>query len=128
MLTLPVPIEHAPALHAARAALLQLVPTNADVWAHADAVAAIVQPLGVDDDIVVGAMLFPLLAAGLVDTDKATLAVGRTATHIAAECVRLLQFGGSGQRLEAKALSAGTIAQDVVGDCIRRQTGIHPAC
>lgn len=107
MLTLPVPIEHAPALHAARAALLQLVPTNADVWAHADAVAAIVQPLGVDDDIVVGAMLFPLLAAGLVDTDKATLAVGRTATHIAAECVRLLQFGGSGQRLEAKALSAG---------------------
>ena len=79
---------------------------NVDAWAHADAVAAIVQPLGVDDDIVVGALLFPLLAAGLIDIDRATLAVGSIATHIASDCVKLLQFGGSSHRTEGKALSA----------------------
>ena len=110
MPTLTSTAGQTPALQAARSALVQVVAEhgsrNVDAWAHADAVAAIVQPLGVDDDIVVGALLFPLLAAGLIDIDRATLAVGSIATHIASDCVKLLQFGGSSHRTEGKALSA----------------------
>jgi GTP pyrophosphokinase len=54
----------------------------------------------------VGALLFPLLSAELVDVEQATKAVGATATHIAKECVQLVQFGNSG-RASGKALSAG---------------------
>lgn len=110
MPTLSAPAEHAPALKAARAALMQLVPETNAVWEHADAVAAIVQPLGVDDDIVVGALTFPLLAAGLIDAERATQKVGSAATQIAVDSVKLLHFGSPTRSTvngESKSLSAG---------------------
>ncbi|HVY22265.1 MAG TPA: bifunctional (p)ppGpp synthetase/guanosine-3',5'-bis(diphosphate) 3'-pyrophosphohydrolase [Steroidobacteraceae bacterium] len=106
MPTLSATLPHASALKTARDALVQAVPGHEDAWQHADAVAAIVQPLGVDDDIVVGALLFPLLAAGLIDVDRAAHLVGNTAAHIARDCVQLLTFGAAG-RVAGKSLSAG---------------------
>ncbi len=105
MLTLPTPIKDVPALKTAHTALLQRIPEHAEVWTHANALAAIVQPLGVDDDIVIGALLFPLLAAKLIDIEEAERAVGITAAHIARDCVPLIHFGGSSGTV--KTLSAG---------------------
>lgn len=92
---------------AARAALSQAIPDHAIVWAQADAVAAIVEPLGVHDDIVIGALLYPLLEAGLIDEESAAALVGATPAHIASDSVRLKQFEASGGRKAGQSLSAG---------------------
>jgi GTP pyrophosphokinase len=101
------PITHTPAVLAARAALSQAIPDHAIVWAQADAVAAIVEPLGVHDDIVIGALLYPLLEAGLIDEESAAALVGATPAHIASDSVRLKQFEASGGRKAGQSLSAG---------------------
>lgn len=86
---------------------MQVVPEQSPVWAHADAVAAIVAPLGAHDDIVVGALLYPLLEAGLIDDETAATLVGAAPAQIAAESVRLKSFEASGQRRSGQSLSAG---------------------
>ena len=101
------PITHTPAVLAARAALSQAIPDHATVWAQADAVAAIVEPLGVHDDIVIGTLLYPLLEAGLIDEESAAALVGATPAHIASDSVRLKQFEASGGRKAGQSLSAG---------------------
>ena len=63
---------------------------------RAQAIAAIVEPLGVDTEIVIGSLLYPLLEAGWLDDAKATALVGDIATRIARDSVRLKQFEHSG--------------------------------
>jgi len=94
-----------PALNAARSALSAVIPEPSPVWAHAEAVAAIVAPLGVHDDIVIGALLYPLLEAGLIDEESAAGLIGATPAQLAAESVRLRQFETAGRR-SGQSLSA----------------------
>ncbi|MEY4933297.1 MAG: hypothetical protein RLZZ403_1617, partial [Pseudomonadota bacterium] len=60
---------------------------------RATALARIVEELKADDDIVLGALLFPLLESGLIPEPQAILEFGEPATRIAQEIVRLGHFG-----------------------------------
>ncbi len=94
----PAPRElDSPALHAALAAVTAAVSAAASKdLARARAIAAIVQPLGVDDDIVIGALLYPLLEAGWLDEAKAAELTSTNAARIARDSVRLKQFEATG--------------------------------
>jgi GTP pyrophosphokinase len=60
---------------------------------RATALARIVEELKADDDIVLGALLYPLLESSLVTESQAILEFGEPATRIAQEIVRLGHFG-----------------------------------
>jgi GTP pyrophosphokinase len=60
---------------------------------RAVALSQIVAELKADDDIVLGALLYPLLDAGLLPEPEAILEFGDPATRIAQEIVRLGHFG-----------------------------------
>ncbi len=88
-----------PTLVALRSALTTALPDTAASAAtlqRANAVAEIVQPLGVDEDIVMGALLYPLLEASLLDDDGAVALAGQNAARMARDSVRLKQFESSG--------------------------------
>lgn len=88
-----------PALTALRTALTSALPSDANSAAalqRATAIAGIVQPLGVDEDIVMGALLYPLLAAKLLDDERAAALAGQNAMRIARDSVRLKHFELSG--------------------------------
>lgn len=87
------------ALQNARQTLAATLPPeqrHAAVLEHAQAVADVLQPLGVQDDIVLGGFLYPLLAAGLIDDDQAARIAGADASRIARDSVKLQQFGQAG--------------------------------
>lgn len=69
----------------------------AEVFTRARSLAEIVRSLGVDEVILHGAMLFPLLQAGVVDSEQAAVLFGDSALGIATELKRLGNFGLPGQ-------------------------------
>ena len=97
---LPTPTHNSldfPALNSALAAISAVLPVAADKdLIRARAIASIVQPLGVDADIVNGALLYPLLEAGWLDEAKAAELTSPDAARIARDSVRLKQFETSG--------------------------------
>lgn len=97
---LPTPTHNSldfPALNSALAAISAVLPAAADKdLIRARAIASIVQPLGVDADIVNGALLYPLLEAGWLDEAKAAELTSPDAARIARDSVRLKQFEASG--------------------------------
>jgi GTP pyrophosphokinase len=60
--------------------------------ARGEAIAGIVEPLGVDADIVLAAQLFPLLEAGCLTDEQAIALTNANTTHLARDCVKLKQF------------------------------------
>ncbi len=93
------PNNATPTLDAVRTALAAALPQNAHDHARsraclerADAIAGIVQPLGVDIDIVIGGLLYPVLEADLLDDEQAVALAGPDAARIARDSVRLKQF------------------------------------
>ena len=97
---LPTPTHNSldsPALNSALAAISAVLPVAADKdLIRARAIASIVQPLGVDAEIVNGAVLYPLLEAGWLDEAKAAELTSPDAARIARDSVRLKQFETSG--------------------------------
>lgn len=86
-----------PALNTAVAAIAAALPAPVHQdFERAKAIAAIVQPLGLDDDILVGALLYPLIEAGWLDEAKASALTNAAAAKIASDSVRLKQFQASG--------------------------------
>ena len=86
-----------PVLHAAVTAISTALPAQAhQEFERAKAIAAIMQPLGLDDDIVLGALLYPLIEAGWLDEPKAAALTNSAAAKIASDSVRLKQFQASG--------------------------------
>ncbi len=71
--------------------------------ARAQALAAIVAGLGVEDEVVLGALLYPLLEAKLIEADQAEAVFGREALKAARENLRIASFSSS--------LQAGTSAR-----------------
>ena len=76
------------------------------VLARAEAVAGILEGLEADDDTVVGALLHPLLAGGVVDHETAAARLGEPAARFAQELESLGNFRISGQWSEDDRLSA----------------------
>jgi GTP pyrophosphokinase len=108
------PAADSPALEAIRTALSEALPHDASSAAclkRAWAIAHIVLPLGVEIDIVIGALLYPLLEANLLDDELAADLAGQNAARIARDSVRLKQFEVSGGQPTGhtidKARSAG---------------------
>ncbi|MGE0113924.1 MAG: bifunctional (p)ppGpp synthetase/guanosine-3',5'-bis(diphosphate) 3'-pyrophosphohydrolase [Steroidobacteraceae bacterium] len=98
-----------PTLDTVRAALTSALPQNAVNSAcleRATAIAGIVEPLGVDADIVIGALLYPLLEANLLDDERAAVLAGQNAARIARDSVRLKQFEASGVQAGSASRSA----------------------
>ena len=91
------PSAHSTASSLARAEQLLLSLQESTHWAgaaeHSRALADIMQQLGADHDIVLGAMLYPLLQVKAIDDVKAAEVFGASALPIARE---LLQLGGFG--------------------------------
>ncbi len=98
-----------PALSSVRAALGTVLPDTAAARAcleRASAIAGIVQPLGVDEDIVIAALLYPLLEAALLDDEQAAALAGPNAARMAVDSVRLKQFESSGTQSTGQVRSA----------------------
>jgi len=107
--TSPAHPPHAPALLTLRNAVAAAIgdePRAVAALAHAEAVATIVQPLGVTEDIVAGALLFPLLETDVLDYEQAVELAGDTAADIARDSLKLKQFEVSGARQPGKSLSS----------------------
>jgi GTP pyrophosphokinase len=88
-----------PALQTALATLTAAVAESAhkaETLKRAQAIAAIVQPLGVADEIVLSALLYPILQASLLTEQRATELFGPVVTRMAADSVRLKQYEGAG--------------------------------
>jgi GTP pyrophosphokinase len=98
-----------PAANARRHAdelLAKLAPKNQDELARARAIADIVATLTDDEDIVAGAILFPLLQASAVTVEQAAAAGGAAAARIATELLRLGSFSIAAPSTGAAALSS----------------------
>ena len=99
-----------PALRGAREYLALLAADDAhqSVVKRAQAITDIVSGLTDDDDILLGAMLYALLEAGLVKDEEAVQLFGPSATRIAGELLRLGALGTtpSGPRRTGATLSA----------------------
>jgi len=96
-----------------RTALAEALPQNASSTAcleRAWAIANIVLPLGVELDIVSGALLYPLLEANLLDDELAADLAGPNAARIARDSVRLKQFEVSGGQPGGPAIDAARSA------------------
>jgi len=65
---------------------------------RANALVATLSELGVDEEIVLGAALFPLFESGLYDESRATATLGPQAVRIAREIIKLGGFGIAGWR------------------------------
>ena len=88
---------NSPVLNAAITAIATALPTQATQdLQRAQAIAAIIQPLGLNDDIVLGALLYPLIEAGWLDETKASALTNELAARIATDSVRLKQFQATG--------------------------------
>ena len=102
-----------PALAAIRTALTETLPHDASSAAcleRAWAIAHIVLPLGVEMDIVIGALLYPLLEADLLDDELAADLAGQNAARIARDSVRLKQFEVSGGQPTGHTIDKGRSA------------------
>ena len=107
------PTHDSPALATLRTALAEALPQNASSTAcleRAWAIANIVLPLGVELDIVSGALLYPLLEANLLDDELAADLAGPNAARIARDSVRLKQFEVSGGQPGGPAIDAARSA------------------
>jgi len=107
------PTHDSPALATLRTALAEALPQNASSTAcleRAWAIANIVLPLGVELDIVSGALLYPLLEANLLDDELAADLAGPNAARIARDSVRLKQFEVSGGQPGSPAIDAARSA------------------
>jgi len=100
-------------LLAARGRLLESLPdphtASADpiaVISHGSAVAAIVESLGTDDDVVLGALAFPVLDARLLTSDQLVHALGAAAVRLATELGEVGRFAMSKRWDPASGLSA----------------------
>ncbi|MGD9842143.1 MAG: HD domain-containing protein [Steroidobacteraceae bacterium] len=92
-------VSDSPALQTALTTVSAALPESAlkaETLIRAQAIAAIVQPLGVADEIVIGAMLYPVMQAGLLDEQRATELLGTAVTRMATDSVRLKQYEGAG--------------------------------
>jgi GTP pyrophosphokinase len=92
-----------PTLEHANEVLRALGPSPA--LAHAQALGEIMQQLHADHDIVLGAMLYPLLQAATLDEAKATADFGEPAVRVARELLQLGSFGMSTQWSANQSLS-----------------------
>jgi GTP pyrophosphokinase len=100
------PAHESPTLDAVRAALASALPQTAASKAcleRANTIADIVLPLGVDVDIVIGGLLYPLLDANLLDDEQAVTLAGANAARIARDSVKLRQFEVSGSQSDGPA-------------------------
>jgi GTP pyrophosphokinase len=86
---------------------LDLPPAAADLRDRALDVAEIVRSLDADDDVVVAAMLAPLLEAKLLDREAADERFGPDAAHLARALNQLGQFGLPADWTPERGLEAG---------------------
>lgn len=93
-------------LLAARGRLLESLPDEPAAISHGSAVAAIVESLGTDDDVVLGALAFPVLDAHLLTSDQLVHALGAAAVRIATELGEVGRFATSKRWDPASGLSA----------------------
>jgi len=82
---------------------------------RARALASIVSGLGAEDEVILGAIAYPLLEAGRIDDGKALEIFGNDATRIAHESLRLSAFGAAshwqvGTPLASTGLSASHLS------------------
>ncbi|HYM34643.1 MAG TPA: HD domain-containing protein, partial [Steroidobacteraceae bacterium] len=84
---------NSPTLQAASHYVQSLPASNA--VARAQALAQIVAGLDAEDEVVLGALLFPLLAANVLGEDQAVTVFGSEAARIARESMRVASFGTS---------------------------------
>jgi GTP pyrophosphokinase len=80
------------------------VPT--EVLARASAIASMVESLGTDEDLVLGALAFPVLDAQLIEPDELTQALGPSAARFAADLGHMGRFSTSARWEPARGLSA----------------------
>jgi GTP pyrophosphokinase len=102
-------LEASPRLHAALALArdLDLPPVTAALRDRALDVAEIVRSLDADDDVVIAAMLAPLLEAKLLERDAADERFGPDAAHLARALNQLGQFGLPPDWTPERGLEAG---------------------
>ncbi len=74
--------------------------------ARAQAIARIVQPLGVEEDIILAALLYPLLESDSLTDEQAAALTNANAVLLARDCVKLKQFEASGGHAPGQARSA----------------------
>jgi GTP pyrophosphokinase len=86
---------------------LDLAPAAADLRDRALDVAEIVRSLDADDDVVIAAMLAPLLEAKLLDREAADQRFGPDAAHLARALNQLGQFGLPADWTPERGLEAG---------------------
>src|SRR5689334_3974852 len=68
---------------------------QSDAVSRAQAVAQIVAGLDAEDDVVLGALLYPLLRANVIGQDQAITIFGTNATRIARDSLRIASFGAA---------------------------------
>jgi GTP pyrophosphokinase len=100
-------------LLAARGRLIASLPETtailadpAEVISHGSAVASIVESLGTDDDLVLGALAFPLLDANVLTSDQLAHALGAAAVRLATELGQVGRVATSARWDPARGLSA----------------------
>jgi GTP pyrophosphokinase len=78
---------------------------SADAVARASSLVDIVADLTDDEDILAGALIYPLLESGAVAAERATQVVGPAATRIASELLRLGSFSIAATKSSTTALT-----------------------
>src|SRR5690348_6164539 len=89
---------------------VQSLPAS-DAVKRAQQVAQIVAGLDAEDEVVLGALLYPLLAANVLGDDQAITIFGAAATRIARESVRIASFGMTAPLTSTKSKSFTSSAQ-----------------
>ena len=105
METVALQRPESPTLARARQLVAALPAKHSAAAARAAALADIVNGLGTEEDVVLGALLFPALEAGALEDAKAAELFGADAVRLARESIRIGGFGGGAARSGESALT-----------------------